>query len=101
MDYCSQLWMPTKSTQIGAIEKLQKDFLNKVPALKDLNYWVQLKKLKMLSLQRRLKRYRIIYTWIVLKGIVPNCGMEVKNESGRNGKMYRIPNISTHGRKSV
>ena len=28
VDYCSQLWMPTKFTQIGVIEKLQKDFLN-------------------------------------------------------------------------
>ena len=27
VDYCSQLWMPTKFTEIGSIEKLQKDFL--------------------------------------------------------------------------
>ena len=60
-----------------------------------------MKKLKMLSLQRRLERYQIIYTWKVLEGIVPNCGIEVKNEIGRNGRMCRIPNISTHSKKSV
>ena len=28
VDYCSQLWMPTKAINIQAIEKLQKDFFN-------------------------------------------------------------------------
>ena len=55
----------------------------------------------MLLLQRRLERYRIIYTWKVLEGIVPNCGIEVKNKIGRNGRMCKIPSISTKSRKSV
>ena len=54
VDYCSQLWMPIKSTSIQTIEKLQRDFFNRIPAIKELNYWDQLKSMKMISLQRRL-----------------------------------------------
>ena len=35
VDYCSQLWMPIKSTSIQTIEKLQKDFFNRIPAIKE------------------------------------------------------------------
>ena len=31
------------ATHIQSIEKLQKDFLNKIPAVRELNYWEQLK----------------------------------------------------------
>ena len=62
IDYCSQLWIPTDATDIQSIEKLQTDFLHRIPAITDMDYWDQLKKLKMLSLQRRLERYRILYT---------------------------------------
>ena len=66
VDYCSQLWMPTNSQEIHTIEKLQKDFFNRIPAIRHLNYWEQLKNMRMLSLQRRLERYRILYTWKIL-----------------------------------
>ena len=56
VDYCSQLWMPTQAQGIEKIEKLQKNFFTRIPALRALNYWEQLKKMKMLSLQRRLER---------------------------------------------
>ena len=60
IDYCSQLWMPTESKDIEKIEKVQRDFLRNIPGLRELDYWDQIKNLKMLSLQRRLERYRII-----------------------------------------
>ena len=91
VDYCSQLWMPTKSTEIQTIEKLQKDFLNRIPALREMNYWEQLKTMKMKSLQRRLERYRIIYTWKILEGIAPNCGIETKPEGGSLGRKCQVP----------
>ena len=40
-----------------AIEKLQRDYLNGIPAIRELNYWDLLKTMKMLSLQRRFERY--------------------------------------------
>ena len=88
VDYCSQLWMPIKATRIYTIEKLQKDFLCRVPALKEYSYWEQLKKMKMLSLQRRLERYRIIYIWKILEGQAPNCGIISTSRSKTWKKMH-------------
>ena len=72
IDYCSQLWSPSKRYLIQQLETLQKSFLNGIPALRDLNYWEKLKTLKLYSLERRRERYRIIYTWNILEKNVPN-----------------------------
>ena len=101
VDYCSQLWMPIQATQIQSIEKLQKDFLNKIPAVRELNYWEQLKQLKMISLQRRLERYTVLYVWKILEGLSPNCGIEVKMEGGRLGRTCSIPSRNSKAKASV
>ena len=101
VDYCSQLWMPSKTSQIEIIEKLQKDFFSRIPAIREFNYWDQLKCMKMLSLQRRHERYRIIYTWKVLEGLVPDCGVKKKQEGGRSGRKCEIPPINRKARKSI
>ena len=101
VNYCSQLWMPSKTTQIQIIEKLQKDFFSRIPSIMELNYWDQLKEMKMLSLQRRLERYRIIYTWKILEGLVPDCGVRVKQEGGRTGRKCEILAINKNAKKSV
>ena len=101
IDYCSQLWCPIKPGNILKIEKLQRDFFNRIPALRDLNYWEQLKQMKMLSIQRRLERYRILYMWRVLEGVTPNCGIEVKADDGRQGRRCKVPSIATKARTSV
>ena len=44
--YRSQLWMPKKSTGILTIEQLQQTFMNRIPALKQLDYWQKLNKLR-------------------------------------------------------
>ena len=72
IDYCSQLWSPSKRYLIQQLETLQKSFLNGMLALRDLNYWEKLKTLKLYSLERRRERYRIIYTWNILEKNVPN-----------------------------
>ena len=72
IDYCSQLWSPSKRYLIQQLESLQKSFLNGIPAIKHLNYWEKLKALKLYSLERCRERYRIIYTWSILKKTVPN-----------------------------
>ena len=51
---CSQLWMPIKPVEILKIEKLQKDFLNRIPALRGNNYW---QKLKMKPLSNKLTKF--------------------------------------------
>ena len=87
LDYCSQLWSPIKKTEIHMLEKLQKDFFNRVPALKNLSYWEKLEFLQMYSIERRLERYRIIYAWKILESRAPDCGIMVTHtEESRLGR---------------
>ena len=102
VDYCSQLWMPVKTMEILKIEKLQKDFLNRIPALKGMNYWQKLELLKMTSIQRRQERYRIMYTWKILEGLAPNCGIQTSTLGDqRQGRKCKIPNIKTGAKASA
>ena len=67
IDYCSQLWMPIKSGEMEKIENLQRQFTKRIPEVRQLSYWERLNKLKMLSQERRMERYRVIYTWKIPK----------------------------------
>ena len=51
--------------------------------------------MNMLSLQRRLERYRIIYSWKVLESLVPNCGIqEVKaSAESHQGRRLVVPDV--------
>ena len=100
IDYCSQLWMPFKSGEMEKIENLQKQFTKRIPEVKNLSYWDRLKKLKMLSQERRMERYRIIYTWKILEGKSPNCGIQNKNHD-RLGRLCEIPKIIANSKKSI
>ena len=72
LDYCSQLWSPHKAADIQAMEAVQRSFTAYIWEAKGLNYWDRLQKLGLYSQQRRRERYRIIYTWTILEGLVPN-----------------------------
>ena len=76
IDYCSQLYLPVNGDKLNELEILQRHFTSRVPSVNSMNYWSRLSHLQKLSQQRRLERYRIIYMWKVLKGLVPNCGVE-------------------------
>ena len=93
--------MPINTTHIQSIKRLQKDFLNKIPAVMELNYWEQLKQLKMISLQRRLERYRVLYIWKILEGLSPNCGIQLKMEGGRLGRICSVPNRNNNAKTLV
>ena len=92
IDYCSQLYFPNQSTQLEKIEDLQKTFTKKIPEVQNLDYWTRLKHLQMLSQQRRAERYKIIYTWKVIEGLVPNCGINW-SISERRGRECQIPPV--------
>ena len=98
IDYCSQLYFPSQSSDLQKIEQLQKTFTKKIPSIRNLNYWERLKTLKMYSQQRRLERYRILYIWKILEGQVPNCGLVTKF-SERRGREVHIPPLK--GAQSV
>ena len=99
IDYCSQLWMPQEGQNLEKIEKLLRDFTKKIPGMEGLNYWERLGKLKMNSEQRRLERYQVIYTWKIIEGLTPNCGVTWSEVSERNGRTCKIPPLK--GRASV
>ena len=76
LDYCSQLWSPSKRFLMKDLEGLQKSFLKGVALPQNLNYWEKLKYLNLYSLERRRERYQIIYTWCIIEGLVPNFNYE-------------------------
>ena len=65
-------------------------FTKKIPEVAHIDYWSRLKELKMLSQQRRSERYRIIYTWKFLEGMVPNSGIQA-HFSEHRGRECVIP----------
>ena len=92
LDYCSQLWCPTPIGQINILEMVQVNYFRKISGLRDLDYWDQLRELKMYSLQRRRERYICLYVWKILEGFVPNFGIEVANNR-RTGRYCQIPKV--------
>ena len=98
-DYCSQLWNPEKTGDIQSLELLQRSFFQKVPVLKNLTYWEQLKRVRMYSLERRRERYIALYTWKILEGLAPNLsdganGITPK-WSDRRGRECKVPHVRT------
>ena len=74
-DYGNIIWAPVgiksdKSAQEGPLRQFSK----KVKGLWDLNYWTRLKRLNMNSIERRVERFRILYTWKSIMSLVPSLG---------------------------
>ena len=103
LEYCSQLWCPVKKGAILQLEEVQCSFIRKIRFENsfDLDYWQRLQCLNLYSLQRRRERYRIIYVWKVIEGLVPNisdsasAGIQCKHNA-RLGRTCVVPNIRTH-----
>ena len=96
IDYCSQLYLCTPG-DLQKIENFQRIYTRKIPELKNLNYWQRLKKLQMLSQERRAERYKALYIWKILEGLVPNCGLETTN-SERRGREIKVPDLKGSSR---
>ena len=90
IDYCSQLYLPGKPADLERLENLQRLYTKKIPEIRNLDYWQRLKVLQMLSQERRMERYRAIYVWKMIEGLVPNCGLEV-TASERRGREIMVP----------
>ena len=78
------------------MESVQSNFINKIAGMHSLDYWEQLKALKMSSLQRRRERYTCIYVWKVLEGRVPNFGLK-STQSIRRGRNCIVPPVRRTG----
>ena len=104
LDYCSQLWSPTGKGIIQMLEMVQRSFIRKIDDMRHLDYWTQLKKLRLYSLERRRERYMIIYTWRMLEGQVPDITsgkIYYINEGGRLGRKCSSPPIRNNAPSDV
>ena len=100
-DYCSQLWFPVgRVDDIKAQEVPLRAFSKRVKGLFKVPYWDRLKRLQLSSTERRSERYRIIYTWKVLQGLVPNCGIDRLDFSSK-GRLAALPNCRSGRLESI
>ena len=71
IEYASSVWCPYKQKHIVAIEKVQRHFTRRIPALRDLSYGERLGLIELETLElRRLKCDLILY-YKILTGISP------------------------------
>ena len=93
--------MPPPGQKLEKIERLLKSWTSRIPTLRNLNYWQRLIELKMYSEQRRLERYRAIYVWKVLQGLVPNPGVFEARENEYLGRRCQLPQLKQKTRMSI
>ncbi len=100
LEYCCPLWDPSKISDIQTIENVQKQFTRKICGLSALNYWERLRKLNLLSLQRRRERYTIIHTWKILNGKTPNNIGMVFYSTPRLGMRATVPKFNHQAQRA-
>ena len=95
-DYGSQLWSPVGlHGDLTLQEAPLWAFSKRVAGLSGLPYWERLVRLSLLSTERRQERYKILYTWKSLKGLVPPCCITLALASTlRGGQQARVPPLS-------
>ena len=81
-----------RSGEIACQEKPLRLLTRKMRGLKSLNYWERLERLKMISTERRTERYKILYMWKIVNGLVPDLGIQIATEEdSRLGLTIKIP----------
>ena len=91
LEYLSPLWHPSKIEDIKTLEGVQRLFTSKISGLSELSYWQRLKKLKLMSLQRRRERFIIISIWKIFNGTASNDLNIEKTYSERRGLRAVVP----------
>ena len=86
IEYASQLWSPSQKGLVQKLEVLQWSFLRKIKSNGKYDYWELLKRYRLYSLERRRERYRAIYIWKILEGMVPNFETNGEIVSHTNNK---------------
>ena len=94
IDYGSQIWSPTNQALLNELESIQRTYTCNTDGLDTFNYWDRLKHMNIQSIQRRHERYKILYIWKIMNGLVPQCNLNW-TDNHRRGKMVTIPGIRT------
>jgi ribonuclease P/MRP protein subunit RPP40 len=95
-DYCSQLWSPVGlAGDLLEQEAPLRSFTRRIRGFSILNYWERLSAANLYSSERRQERYKILYAFKALRGLVPECGIRVDTSpESRRGRTLEIPLIS-------
>jgi hypothetical protein len=75
------VWAPTDVASIMAIEAVQRAYTRRIHGMSGKerpDYWMQLKALKLYSLERRRERNTILYMWKIIRGLDPNPGITIR-----------------------
>ena len=100
LDYCSQLWSPSDQGSISKLENVSRNFTAKISGLETADYWDRLKILKMYSQERRRERYRIIFVWKVLQGLVQGYPISSR-QSPRRGRLVDVAKLCSSAPSAV
>ena len=93
---------PHKINDINkAIENIQRNFTRRINGCQALDYWARLRKLGIMSLQRRLERFIIIHKWKILNGRAPNDINMLFKDTLRHGKRAIVPPMNNSAQRSV
>ena len=101
LEYCSPLWHPSKIEDIKHLEAVQRSITSKISEVKHLPYWERLRKLNLMSLQRRRERYIAIQMYKLYHELTPNDLQLEFYESNRRGPCCKIPPMSKICRPKV
>ena len=95
VDYCCPVWSTVTKQNLCAVEAIQRSFTARISSFKDLNYWERLKKLHLMSLQRRRERYIILDMFKLYTGRTNNdIGLKF-HWNMRLGPMCVVPTLNT------
>ena len=94
LEYCSPIWHPTKISEIEIVEGVQREFTKRIADCSNITYWERLKKLKLMSLQRRRERFIILTMWKILHGEIPNEVNVRFRPQARLGVQAIVPSLS-------
>ena len=89
LDYGSPVWAPSCQKDITAIEDVLRRFTRRCPSISHLHYWDRLKKLGLMSSERRRERYIILYTFKILRKEVDDPGCFLVRHSAKRGITLR------------
>ena len=79
LDYGNILWAPySLKYKLRLLESPLREYTRRGKGLQEVNYWDRLKIFKLSSAQRRVERYRLIYTWKSLNGLASSLGINWK-----------------------
>ena len=97
MEYCCQIWDPSQINQINALEQVQRYFTSKLKNLDNLNYWERMKKLGIMSLQRRREKLTILLVWKIKYNLIPNVidlkFIETKTRTCKKAIVRPLPKV--------